>query len=211
MRTRRARILKRLIDVQVSAVALAAMAPVMAVTAIAIKRNLGSPVLFRQQRPGLNSEPFELIKFRTMRDTVDDNGDLLPDADRMTELSGLLRSASLDELPTLINVLKGDMSLVGPRPLLMDYLPRYSAEQARRHDVKPGVVGWAQINGRNSLTWKKKFEFDVWYVDNQSLLLDGKILILAVWKVLKRDGISHEGQATMHGFAGNDVPDPGSP
>ncbi len=199
--------LKRLFDIQVSAVALAALAPVMAVTALAIKRNLGSPVLFRQQRPGLDGEPFQLIKFRTMKDTVDANGELLPDAERMTKLSGVLRSMSLDELPTLINVLKGDMSLVGPRPLLMEYLPRYTAEQARRHDVKPGVVGWAQVNGRNSLTWQKKFELDVWYVDNQSLALDAKILVMSVWKVLSRDGISHEGQATMHVFRGN--PEPG--
>jgi len=198
--------LKRLIDVQVSAVALVALAPVMAVTALAVKRNLGSPVLFRQKRPGLHGKPFELMKFRTMRDAVDEDGKQLPDAERLTELSALLRSASLDELPTLLNVLKGDMSLVGPRPLLMDYLPRYNARQARRHEVKPGVAGWAQVNGRNSITWEKKFEYDVWYVDHQSLLLDAKILAMTVYKVLKRDGISHEGEATMHGFQGTPEP-----
>lgn len=199
--------LKRLIDVHVSALALVALAPVMAVTALAVKRNLGSPVLFRQKRPGLNGKPFELMKFRTMRDAVDEDGHPLPDAERLTKVSALLRSASLDELPTLLNVIKGDMSLVGPRPLLMDYLPRYNAEQARRHEVKPGVAGWAQVNGRNSITWEKKFEYDVWYVDHQSLLLDAKILAMTVYKVLKRDGISHEGEATMHGFQG--TPDPG--
>ncbi len=199
--------LKRLIDVHVSAAALAALAPVMLVTAFVVKRHLGSPVLFRQQRPGLGGKPFELIKFRTMRDGVDEDGNLLPDSDRLTDLSRVLRAASLDELPTLFNVLKGDMSLVGPRPLLMDYLPRYSQTQSRRHEVKPGVAGWAQVNGRNTLSWKEKFELDVWYVDHQSLVLDSKILAMTVWKVLTRDGIAHEGLDTMHGFPGNPEPE----
>lgn len=168
-----------------------------------ISRKMGSPVLFRQVRPGLGGKPFEMVKFRTMKDAVDAAGNPLPDSERLTPFGQFLRSSSLDELPELWNVLKGDMSLVGPRPLLMEYLPLYSPEQYRRHEVRPGVTGWAQINGRNSLSWDEKFKLDVWYVDNRSLWLDIKILFLTVKKVLIRDGISAEGEATMTRFEGN--------
>ena len=164
---------------------------------------LGRPVFFLQERPGLNGIPFLMIKFRTMSDARDTNGELLPDVDRLTSLGRFLRSTSLDELPELWNVLKGDMSLVGPRPLLVEYLPLYSERQSRRHDVRPGVTGWAQVNGRNALSWEEKFELDVWYVENHSLWLDIKILFLTVWKVVKRDDISKQGEATMTRFTGS--------
>ncbi|SDL67284.1 sugar transferase [Modicisalibacter muralis] len=165
---------------------------------------MGAPVLFRQQRPGRDGKPFYMVKFRTMKDSIDADGNSLPDSERLTAFGQFLRSSSLDELPELWNVLKGDMSLVGPRPLLMEYLPLYSKEQYRRHEVRPGVTGWAQINGRNALSWEDKFKLDVWYVENQSFYLDIKILLLTVKKVLVRDGISAEGQATMERFRGSD-------
>jgi lipopolysaccharide/colanic/teichoic acid biosynthesis glycosyltransferase len=164
---------------------------------------MGKPVLFRQTRPGLHGVPFLMIKFRTMRDAVDASGVPLPDAARLTRLGRFLRSSSLDELPELWNVLKGEMSLVGPRPLLMEYLPLYSAEQARRHEVRPGVTGWAQVNGRNALSWEDKFALDLWYVENRSLWLDLKIVWMTIRKVIKRDGISAEGEATMPKFTGS--------
>lgn len=195
--------LKRLFDIFASACGLFLLSPVILVVAWQIRRKLGSPVLFRQVRPGLSGKPFEMIKFRTMRDAVDGNGNPLPDAERMTPFGSFLRSSSLDELPELWNVLKGDMSLVGPRPLLMEYLPLYSAEQYRRHEARPGVTGWAQVNGRNALSWEEKFKLDVWYVDHQSLWLDVKIIFLTVKKVLVREGISAEGEATMGKFRGS--------
>lgn len=196
--------IKRLLDIVVSAFGLLLLAPVVGITAWQIHRKLGSPVIFRQIRPGKDGKPFQMIKFRTMMDAVDAQGKPLPDSERMTAFGQFLRSSSLDELPELWNVLKGDMSLVGPRPLLMEYLPLYSEEQYRRHEVRPGVTGWAQVNGRNALSWEDKFKLDVWYVDNRSLLLDLKILFLTVRKVLVRDGISGEGEVTMSKFNGND-------
>lgn len=196
--------LKRIFDVVASATALLLLSPVIAIVAWQISRKMGSPVLFRQVRPGLDGKPFEMVKFRTMKDAVDVAGNPLPDSERMTPFGQFLRSSSLDELPELWNVLKGDMSLVGPRPLLMEYLPLYSTEQYRRHEARPGVTGWAQINGRNSLSWDEKFKLDVWYVDNRSLWLDIKILFLTVKKVVVRDGISADGEATMSKFTGND-------
>ncbi|NYT60524.1 sugar transferase [Alcaligenaceae bacterium] len=195
--------LKRLLDIVASAVALLCLSPVIALLTWQIRRKMGSPVLFRQVRPGLAGKPFEMVKFRTMKDAVDAQGNTLPDSERLTPFGQFLRSSSLDELPELWNVLKGDMSLVGPRPLLMEYLPLYTPEQARRHEVRPGVTGWAQINGRNTLAWEDKFELDVWYVENQSLWLDLKILFLTVKKVLIRDGISADGEATMPKFTGS--------
>ncbi len=194
--------IKRLFDIVASALGLLLLSIVIAVVAWKIRRKLGSPVLFRQVRPGLDGKPFEMIKFRTMRDAVDAQGNSLPDAERMTPFGSFLRASSLDELPELWNVLKGDMSLVGPRPLLMEYLPLYSPEQYRRHEVRPGVTGWAQINGRNALSWEEKFNLDVWYVDNRSLWLDLKILFLTIKKVVVRDGISAEGEVTMPKFTG---------
>ena len=194
---------KRIFDITASAIGLLLLAPVIATVAFQISRKLGFPLFFRQVRPGKDGKPFEMIKFRTMRDAVDSAGNLLPDDERMTPFGNFLRSTSLDELPELWNVLKGDMSLVGPRPLLMEYLPLYSAEQYRRHDVRPGVTGWAQVNGRNAISWDDKFKLDTWYVDNRSFLLDLKIIILTVKKVLVRDGISAEGEATMHKFTGS--------
>lgn len=185
-----------------SAIALILLSPIIAIVAWQISRKLGSPVLFRQVRPGLNGKPFTMVKFRTMRDAVDKNGTPLPDSERMTPFGNFLRSTSLDELPELWNVLKGDMSLTGPRPLLMEYLPLYSKEQARRHEVRPGVTGWAQINGRNAISWEEKFKLDVWYVDNQSLWLDVKILFLTVKKVFIKDGISADGHVSMPPFEG---------
>lgn len=195
--------LKRLFDVCAAALALLILFPVIAVVAWQINRKMGSPVLFRQTRPGLDGKPFEMIKFRTMKDAVDAQGNPLPDSERLTPFGQFLRSSSLDELPELWNVLKGDMSLVGPRPLLMEYLPLYTPEQYRRHEVRPGVTGWAQINGRNALSWEEKFRLDVWYVDNRSLWLDIKILFLTVKKVVVRDGISADGEATMPKFTGS--------
>ena len=195
--------LKRLFDIFASGFGLLLLAPVVAIVALLIHRKLGSPVLFRQTRPGLHGKPFKMIKFRTMLDAVDAQGNPLPDSERMTPFGRFLRASSLDELPGLWNVLKGDMSLVGPRPLLMEYLPLYSKEQYCRHDVRPGVTGWAQVNGRNAISWEDKFRLDVWYVDNRSFWLDLKILFLTVKKVLVRDGISGEGEVTMSRFTGS--------
>ncbi|PHQ16520.1 sugar transferase [Marinobacter profundi] len=195
--------IKRSFDVVAASFALVLLLPVIAVVSLLIHRKLGSPVFFRQTRPGKNSKPFQMVKFRTMLDATDKDGNPLPDNQRMTPFGHFLRSTSLDELPELWNVLKGDMSLVGPRPLLMEYLPLYSREQIRRHEVRPGVTGWAQINGRNAISWEDKFKLDVWYVDNQSFWLDVKILFLTVKKVLVRDGISGEGEVTMSKFTGS--------
>ena len=200
---RELKMLKRLIDITASSAALVALSPVLAVTAYKVKKDLDSPVLFKQTRPGLNGKPFEMIKFRTMKDATDKDGNPLPDSERLTPFGQKLRSTSLDELPELWNVLKGDMSLVGPRPLLMEYLPLYSNEQARRHNVRPGVTGYAQVNGRNAISWEQKFALDTWYVDNQSLWLDFKILAKTVKQVLVKDGISAEGEATMSKFTGS--------
>lgn len=195
--------IKRAFDIVASAIGLLLLAPVIAVLAWQIRNKLGSPVLFRQTRPGLHGQPFQMVKFRTMRNAIGPDGQPLPDSERMTPFGSFLRSASLDELPELWNVLKGDMSLVGPRPLLMEYLPLYSPEQARRHEVRPGVTGWAQINGRNALSWEEKFRLDVWYVDNQSFWLDLKILALTVKKVFVREGISAAGEVTAAKFTGS--------
>ncbi|MCU1772393.1 sugar transferase [Pseudomonas sp. 13B_3.2_Bac1] len=194
---------KRLFDIVASMAGLIVLSPVIVIVAYLIRKRLGSPILFRQVRPGLGGKPFEMVKFRTMRDALDANGNPLPDSERMTGFGSFLRSSSLDELPELWNVIKGDMSLVGPRPLLMEYLPLYDTLQVRRHDVRPGVTGWAQINGRNALSWEEKFKLDVWYVDNQSLWLDIKIILLTVKKVLVRDGISAQGEVTMTKFTGS--------
>ena len=194
--------LKRAFDIAASTSALVVLSPVLAITAYKVKKELGSPVLFRQTRPGLHGKPFEMIKFRTMKDATDKEGNALPDSERLTEFGKKLRASSLDELPELWNVLKGDMSLVGPRPLLMEYLPLYSPEQAKRHNVRPGVTGYAQVNGRNSLSWEDKFKLDIWYVEHQSLWLDMKILLKTVKKVLIKDGINEAGEATMSKFMG---------
>ncbi|MDI7277431.1 MAG: sugar transferase [Anaerolineae bacterium] len=196
-------IVKRVLDVLMAVVVLTLLAPLMVALAVLVLARIGPPVLFGQRRPGLGGKPFTLRKFRTMTDARDASGNLLPDAERLTPLGRFLRRTSLDELPELFNVLKGDMSLVGPRPLLMEYLDRYTPEQMRRHDVLPGITGWAQVNGRNALTWEDKFALDLWYVDHQSLWLDLKILALTVWKVLRREGISHQGEATMPEFRGS--------
>ncbi len=196
--------IKRLFDIIASLLGLLLLAPVIVVVAFQIRRKLGSPVLFRQIRPGKDGKPFEMIKFRTMLDAIDKDGNPLPDSERMTPFGAFLRATSLDELPELWNVLKGDMSLVGPRPLLMEYLPLYSQKQYRRHEVRPGVTGWAQVNGRNALSWEDKFKLDVWYVDNHAFWLDLKIIYLTIKKVLIRDGISAEGEATMSKFTGSD-------
>jgi lipopolysaccharide/colanic/teichoic acid biosynthesis glycosyltransferase len=196
--------MKRIFDVIMSSVALLVLALPMLGLALLVRAKLGSPVLFRQTRPGLQSRPFEMVKFRTMTDAVDDEGNSLPDHARLPPFGRLLRSTSLDELPELFNVLRGDMSLVGPRPLLTQYLPLYSPEQARRHLVRPGLTGWAQINGRNSLSWNEKFALDVWYVDHHGFLLDLWILWRTVRNVLLREGISSDGEATMSPFTGND-------
>ncbi|HFQ4989647.1 TPA: sugar transferase [Vibrio vulnificus] len=194
--------MKRLFDFLVSLTSLIMLSPVIALVAWKIRKNLGSPVLFRQTRPGLNGKSFEMVKFRTMKDAVDEQGNPLPDSERMTSFGDKLRNSSLDELPELWNVLKGEMSLVGPRPLLMQYLPLYSTEQARRHEVRPGVTGWAQINGRNAISWEEKFKLDVWYVDNRSFWLDFKILLLTVKKVFVKEGISADGHVTIAPFTG---------
>jgi len=195
--------IKRLFDFLASALGLLLLSPVIAIVAWQIRRKLGSPVLFRQVRPGLDGKPFEMIKFRTMREVVDAQGNPLPDSERMTPFGNFLRSSSLDELPELWNVLKGDMSLVGPRPLLMEYLPLYTPEQYRRHEVRPGVTGWAQVNGRNALSWEEKFKLDVWYVNNHCFWQDLKIIYLTVKKVFLREGISADGEATMSKFEGS--------
>lgn len=194
--------MKRLLDCVVAVMALMLLSPLLAVVALLVRYKLGAPVLFRQTRPGRHGRPFEMIKFRTMLDAYDADGDPLPNEARMTPFGKRLRASSLDELPELWNVLVGDMSLVGPRPLLMEYLPLYSPYQARRHEVRPGVTGWAQVNGRNALSWEEKFELDVWYVDNRSLWLDLKILVLTIRKVVVRDGIAHEGNVAMPRFRG---------
>jgi len=184
---------------------LVVLSPLLIVIAILTRLRLGSPVLFRQQRPGYRSRPFRLLKFRTMTSARDASGTLLPDAQRLTPFGRWLRATSIDELPALINILRGEMSFIGPRPLLMQYLPLYSPEQARRHDVKPGFSGWAQINGRNALSWEEKFRLDVWYVDHQSLWLDHRILLLTIWKVIRREGINAAGEATMAPFVATPV------
>lgn len=195
--------MKRLFDVVVSLAVLLLVWPALLVLIVLIRFKLGSPVFFTQVRPGLHGKPFRMVKFRTMTDAKDSAGHLLPDEMRLTRFGQLLRSTSLDELPELWNVLKGEMSLVGPRPLLMEYLPLYSAEQARRHEVRPGVTGWAQVNGRNAISWPEKFNLDIWYVDHCSIWIDLKILFLTVKKVLIRDGISADGHVTVERFAGN--------
>lgn len=194
--------IKRTMDFFISLIGLVIIFPILIIVAAFIRLNMGSPVIFRQVRPGLHGKPFTMYKFRTMKDEKDGQGNPLPDAQRLTRLGRFLRATSLDELPELWNVLKGDMSLVGPRPLLMEYLQRYTPEQARRHEVKPGITGWAQVNGRNAITWDGRFKLDVWYVDNWSLRLDIKILWLTVLKTLKREGISAQGHATMPEFKG---------
>ncbi len=194
--------LKRIMDFLVAGLGLTLASPVIGVIALLIRFTMGSPVFFRQTRPGYNEKSFDLVKFRTMTEDTDAKGGLLPDEERLTRLGGFIRSFSLDEIPQLWNVLKGELSLVGPRPLLVRYLDRYTPEQRRRHEAKPGITGWAQINGRNAITWEEKFELDVWYVDNWSLWLDVKILFKTIWKVVKREGISGEDQATMSEFMG---------
>jgi len=193
---------KRLLDVGLAALGLALLSPLILILMLLVRLKLGSPVLFIQTRPGLHGRPFRLVKLRTLTNARDERG-LLPDTDRLTPFGRFLRSTSLDELPELWNVLTGDMSLVGPRPLLMQYLNRYSPMQARRHEVKPGISGWAQVNGRNALTWEDRFDLDVWYVDHRTLWLDVKILMLTVLKVVRREGISHSGHATMQEFTGS--------
>jgi sugar transferase EpsL len=194
---------KRLLDLLITIPGIILISPLLGLVALLVWLRFGPPVLFRQVRPGYHGEPFTIYKFRTMNNSFDKHGELLPDSERLTRLGRFLRSLSLDELPELINVLRGEMSLVGPRPLLMQYLDRYTQEQARRHDVLPGITGWAQVNGRNVLTWEDKFRFDVWYVDNWSFGLDIKILILTPWRVLQRKGISQPGHATAEEFMGN--------
>lgn len=193
---------KRLFDWLLGSLALVLLSPLLGLTAMLVRLRLGPPILFRQQRPGLHGRPFTLYKFRTMTDARDEQGELLPDGDRLPSFGRFLRATSLDELPTLFNVLKGDMSLVGPRPLLMRYLPLYSPEQMRRHEVRPGITGWAQVHGRNRLDWPARFEHDVWYVDNLSFWLDVKILAMTLWITLRREGISQEGEATAREFMG---------
>lgn len=191
--------MKRLFDIVMSILFLVLLLPIMLFISLLVRLNLGQPILFRQQRPGLNGEPFEMVKFRTMlNDRTSDS-----DAERLTRFGRMLRASSLDELPELWNVFKGDMSLVGPRPLLMEYLPLYSEQQSRRHEVRPGITGLAQINGRNAISWQEKFKLDVWYVDNRSFVLDVKILIMTIMKVLKREGVVSEGLSTTENFQGN--------
>lgn len=194
--------IKRLLDIIIASTALILLSPLYALVAYKVKKNLGSPVLFRQVRPGLHGKPFEMIKFRTMKDAVDAQGNPLPDSERLTPFGKMLRSTSLDEMPELWNVIKGDMSIVGPRPLLTEYLPLYNEEQAKRHNVRPGMTGHAQVNGRNTISWEEKFKLDTWYVENQSILLDFKIMFKTVHKVLAKDDISAEGEATMTRFTG---------
>lgn len=195
--------LKRLLDIIIASTALILLSPLYAYVAYKVKKNLGSPVLFRQVRPGLDSKPFEMIKFRTMKDAVDAQGNPLPDSERLTPFGKMLRSTSLDEMPELWNVIKGDMSVVGPRPLLMEYLPLYNKEQAKRHDVRPGMTGHAQVNGRNAISWEEKFKLDTWYVENRSTWLDFKIMLKTVKKVIAKDDISEAGEVTMTKFTGS--------
>ena len=194
--------MKRLLDIIIASIALILLSPLYAYVAYKVKKNLGSPVLFRQVRPGLNGKPFEMIKFRTMKDAVDAQGNPLPDSERLTPFGKMLRSTSLDEMPELWNVIKGDMSVVGPRPLLMEYLPLYNEEQAKRHNVRPGMTGHAQVNGRNAISWEEKFKLDTWYVENQSTVLDFKIMLKTVQKVIAKDDINADGEATMTKFTG---------
>jgi len=194
--------MKRIFDLVATLSVMAVVGPVIVLIALFVRTKLGSPVMFCQERPGLHGKTFTMYKFRTMTGVQAAKGNFISDAQRLTKLGRFLRSTSLDELPELFNVLRGDMSLVGPRPLLMEYLPLYTSEQARRHEVKPGITGWAQVNGRNAISWEEKFKLDVWYVDNQSFLLDMKILWMTLIKVFRREGISHEGQATMEKFKG---------
>ena len=201
--------MKRVFDVMVAAAAIILLAPLLMAIAVAVRICLGKPVLFVQERPGLHGVPFKLVKFRTMRELYDADGEPFEDEDRMTRLGEFLRAYSLDELPGFWNVLRGEMSLVGPRPLTMEYLPLYSVEQARRHEVKPGITGWAQVNGRNALSWEEKFRLDVWYVDHASMWLDLKIVALTLWKTIRRDGISQLGHVTMPVFLGSTPPQSG--
>lgn len=194
--------LKRLFDIFVALTLLLLLLPILLVVALLIRINLGGPILFSQDRPGLNGKIFKMYKFRSMSNEQDQHGNLLPDEVRLTKFGKALRASSLDELPELVNILKGDMSLVGPRPLLVEYLPLYNQQQARRHEVRPGITGWAQINGRNSVSWEQKFALDVWYVENQSFFLDIKILFMTFFKVLKKDGISQEQHVTTEKFKG---------
>lgn len=195
--------MKRLIDIMVALLALLVLLPPLILLACLVAFKIGRPIFFSQIRPGLYGKPFCMIKFRTMNNELDSDGHLLPDAQRLSSFGRFLRASSLDELPELWNVIKGDMSLVGPRPLLMEYLPLYTEEQARRHEVRPGITGWAQVNGRNAISWEEKFKLDVWYVENQSFFLDVKILALTILKVIKRDGISAQGEVTMTKFTGS--------
>ena len=197
--------MKRTFDIVLSFAALVVLSPLLLFVAWQVNRQLGSPVLFRQRRPGLNGRAFQILKFRTMAEDCDAGGNFLPDSDRLPKFGQFLRSTSLDELPELWNVLIGDMSLVGPRPLLMEYIDLYSEEQFRRHELRPGITGWAQVKGRNSLSWDEKFELDIWYVEHQSMLLDCKILLLTVISVLKKEGISQEGHVTMEKFTGDNL------
>ena len=199
--------LKRLLDIIIASIALVLLSPLYAFVAYKVKKNLGSPVLFRQVRPGLNGKPFEMIKFRTMKDAMDAQGNPLPDSERLTPFGKMLRSTSLDEMPELWNVIRGDMSVVGPRPLLMEYLPLYNEEQAKRHNVRPGMTGHAQVNGRNAIGWEEKFKLDTWYVENQSTVLDFKIMLKTVQKVIAKDDISAEGEVTMTRFTGSNNKD----
>lgn len=203
MAGKRILMIKRLFDIIVALVALILLSPIWLFTSYLIAKNLGRPVLFKQKRPGRDGKIFEMVKFRSMLDSADKDGNPLPDEERMTPFGAKLRSTSLDELPELWNVLKGDMSLVGPRPLLVEYLDKYSPEQARRHEVKPGITGHAQVNGRNAVSWDERFKMDVWYVDNQSFWLDIKILFQTVKTVVKKDGVTQEGHVTMEPFKGN--------
>ncbi len=196
--------LKRFLDIIIASIALILLSPLYFYVAHKVKKNLGSPVLFRQVRPGLHGKPFEMIKFRSMKDAVDAQGNPFPDSERLTPFGKMLRSSSLDEMPELWNVIKGDMSIVGPRPLLMEYLPLYNQEQAKRHLVRPGMTGHAQVNGRNAISWEEKFKLDTWYVENQSVWLDFKIMLKTVKKVLAKDDINAENDATMPKFNGNE-------
>lgn len=197
------RFIKRTMDLFACLILLTLMWPILLIIYITVRYSIGSPVIYKQKRPGLNGKPFTIFKFRTMSNAKDEDGNLLPDELRLTKIGMLIRSLSLDELPEIFNVLKGELSLVGPRPLMMQYLEVYTPEQARRHEVMPGITGWAQVNGRNSLSWEQKFDLDVWYVDHQSFFLDIRILIMTVWKVLTREGISEEGYATASWFNGS--------
>jgi lipopolysaccharide/colanic/teichoic acid biosynthesis glycosyltransferase len=200
-------IAKRIFDVCVAGLGLLLLSPIIIVLAFCVLVFVGRPIIFAQARPGLGGRPFTIWKFRTMTLARSDDGELLPDNERVTRFGRFLRASSLDELPELVNILRGDMSLVGPRPLLMEYLPLYTAEQARRHDIRPGITGWAQVKGRNELSWEEKFELDLWYVNNQSFLLDLRIILLTIVKVLKGEGISHPGESTMHKFTGSRASD----